>query len=53
MITRGAKSWSNRKCTMEPPGGLFISNTFEEEGLNRDEGAYFRGGGGGLIYLAM
>ena len=30
---------------MEPPGGLFISNTFEKEGLNRDEGAYFRGGG--------
>ena len=52
MITRGAQSWSNRKSTIEPPGSLFISNTFEEEGLNRDEGAYFRsggGGGGGLI----
>ena len=52
MITRGAKSWSNRKSSIEPPGGLFIPNTFEEEGLNRDEGDYFRGGGGGLLYLA-
>ena len=49
MITRGAKSWSNRNSTIEHPGGLFLSNTFEEEGLNRDEEAYFRGGGGGLI----
>ena len=51
MITRGAKSWSNHKSTIEPPGGLFIPNTFEEEGLNTDEGAYFRGGGGGGGYL--
>ena len=49
MITRGAQSWSNRKSTIELPGALFLLNTFEEEGLNRDERAYFRGGGGGLI----
>ena len=37
-----------------PPGGLFISNTFEE-GLNRDRGLIWEeagGGGGGLFNLA-
>ena len=33
-----------RKSSINPPGGLFISNPFEG-GLNRDVG----GGGGGLI----
>jgi len=36
-----------------PPGGLFISNTFEGVELNRDGGLFQRGGGGYLNLAKM
>lgn len=36
---------SSSEC---PPGGLFISNTFDGVELNRDGGLFQAGGGGGI-----